>query len=109
MAKPELSNEELFDSTKDALSKAFDEMQEDGSAEEDELDLNTPTFDEAQEEQKAEEEPKAEVQEEPEKGEEKTPEPEVEAKAEEKTEETAEVELSDDEILNNLKQALTYN
>ena len=103
MAKPELSNEELFDSTKDVLSKAFDEMQEDNSTEEDELDINTPTFDEAQEEQKAEEEPKAEVQEEPEKEEEKTPEPEVEAKAEEKPEETAEVELSDEEILNNLK------
>jgi len=103
MAEPELSNEQLFESTKDVLSEAFDKMQEENHTEDDELDLNTPTFDEAQEEQKAEEEPKAEVQEEPEKEEEKTPEPEVEAKAEEKPEETAEVELSDEEILNNLK------
>ena len=102
MAEPELSNEQLFESTKDVLSEAFDQMQKEGDGvEEDELDLNTPTFDEAQDEQKAEEEPKAEVKDEPD---EKSPEePEAEVKAEEKQEETAEVELSDEEILNNLK------
>lgn len=102
MAEPELSNEQLFESTKDVISEAFDQMQkEGGDSEEDELDLNTPTFDEAQNEQKAEEEPKAEVKD---LTDEKSPEdPEPEVKAEEKQEETAEVELSDEEILNNLK------
>jgi len=103
MAEPELSNEQLFESTKDVLSEAFDKMQEENHTEDDELDLNTPTFDEAQEEQKAEEEPKAEVEEKPAKEEDKEAEPEVEAKAEDKPEETAEVELSDEEIFNNLK------
>tara|TARA_R110002012_G_scaffold65594_1_gene171630 strand:+ start:110 stop:1204 length:1095 start_codon:yes stop_codon:yes gene_type:complete len=102
MAEPELSNEQLFESTKDVLSEAFDQMHKEGDGvEEDELDLNTPTFDEAQDEQKVEEEPKAEVKDSPD---EKSPEePEPEVKAEEKKEETAEVELSDEEILNNLK------
>jgi len=103
MAEPELSNEQLFESTKDVLSEAFDKMQEENHTEDDELDLNTPTFDEAQEEQKAEEEPKAEVEEKPAKEEDKEAEPEVEAKAEDKPEETTEVELSDEEIFNNLK------
>lgn len=103
MAEPELSNEQLFESTKDVLSEAFDKMQAENHTEDDELDLNTPTFDEAQEEQKAEEEPKAEVEEKPAKEEDKEAEPEVEAKAEDKPEETAEVELSDEEIFNNLK------
>ncbi len=54
MAQPaaELSNEELFDSTKDVLSQAFDGLQQEkeGSGGEDiELDLeSSPTFDEAQ-------------------------------------------------------------
>ena len=54
MAQPaaELSNEELFDSTKDVLSQAFDDLQQEkeGSSGEDiELDLeSSPTFDEAQ-------------------------------------------------------------
>ena len=104
MAEPELSNEQLFESTKDVLSEAFDQMQKEGDGvEEDELDLNTPTFDEAQDEQKAEEEPKAEVKDEPDEKSPEEPEAEAEAKAEEKQEETAEVELSDEEILNNLK------
>ena len=103
MAEPELSNEQLFESTKDVLSEALDKMQEENQTEDDELDLNTPTFDEAQEEQKAEEEPKVEVEEEPASEEDKEAEPEVEAKVEDEPEETAEVELSDEEIFNNLK------
>lgn len=103
MAEPELSNEQLFESTKDVLSEALDKMQEENQTEDDELDLNTPTFDEAQEEQKAEEEPKVEVEEKPASEEDKEAEPEVEAKVEDEPEETAEVELSDEEIFNNLK------
>ena len=112
MAKPapELSNEELFDSTKDVLSQAFDGLQQEkeGSDGEDiELDLeSSPTFDEAQKEQEAsKDEPVEEVKKEA--ATDDRPDEEVvekvESKEEEKTVDVKEVELSDDEILDNLK------
>ena len=105
MAQEELSNEELFDSTKDILSKAFDELQNEKESYEDEeveLELDSPTFDEAQEEQESE---KAEA------SEEKPQAEDVAADQVEKSEEEVaekqdakqEPELSDDEILENLK------
>jgi len=112
MAQPaaELSNEELFDSTKDVLSQAFDDLQQEkeGSSGEDiELDLeSSPTFDEAQKEQEAsKDESVEEVKKEAatdDKPDEKVVE-KVESKEEEKTADVKEVELSDDEILDNLK------
>mgnify|MGYP003632176446 FL=1 len=108
--QPELSNEELFDSTKDVLSQAYDGLQQEkeGSDGEDiELDLeSSPTFDEAQKEQEAsKDEPVEEVKKEAttdDRPDEEVVE-KVESKEEEKTADVKEVELSDDEILDNLK------
>ena len=110
MAQPELSNEELFDSTKDVLSQAYDGLQQEkeGSDGEDiELDLeSSPTFNEAQKEQEAsKDEPVEEAKEEAatnDRPDEEVVE-KVESKEEEKTADVKEVELSDDEILDNLK------
>ena len=108
--QPELSNEELFDSTKDVLSQAYDGLQQEkeGSDGEDiELDLeSSPTFNEAQKEQEAsKDEPVEEAKEEA--ATDDRPDEEVvekvESKEEEKTADVKEVELSDDEILDNLK------
>jgi len=112
MAQPatELSNEELYDSTKDVLSQALDGLQQEkegGDGEDVELDLeSSPTFDEAQKEQEAsKDEPAEEVKKEAtvdDKSNEEAVE-KVESKEEEKTDDVKEVELSDDEILDNLK------
>jgi len=108
--QPELSNEELFDSTKDVLSQAFDGLQkekEGADGEDVELDLeSSPTFNEAQKEQESQQDESVEAKEEeaPVDSESKEAEPEqVESKEEEKVDNVKESELSDEDILENLK------
>ncbi len=61
MAEPQLSNEELFQSTQDVLADAFDDLKkEDDSDDEVELDLHTPTYDEAENKEESKPEEKEE-------------------------------------------------
>lgn len=99
MAEPQLSNEELFQSTQDVLAEAFDDLKkEDDSDDEVELDLHTPTYDEAENK----EESKPEEKEEEEADVKVEPEESASAKVEEENE-SPEVEIKDEDILSNLK------
>lgn len=101
MAEPQLSNEELFQSTQDVLASAFDDLKKESNDDDEvELDLHTPTYEEAEKgedsdvEVKPEEEPEVKTEEEPK---------EEEVQAADDSEESSEVEIKDEDILNNLK------